>query len=168
MGRSTIFFIAVALVGGAYEKLTEADRDEHGNIAESGDLGVFSLRVGDCFNYGSVPVGDEEIEEREEIEEVEAIPCAEPHDYETYALVTVDPSIETYPGIDAMFEIAYQECFNSFEDYVGRSYQESLLTYWPIVPTSESWSRIDARLIQCHLADMEEEKLTDSMLGSGI
>ena len=165
MSRSTMVFIGLVLAYGAYETLTESGRDEQGNIVDSGDLGVFSLRVGDCFNYGSVPAPDEEIEE---IEEVEAIPCAEPHEHETYALVTVDPSIENYPGIDEMLEIAYEECLNLFENYVGRSFEESLLDVWVMIPIPESWSRLNDREIQCHLSHMEEEKLTGTMWGSGI
>lgn len=161
--RIVIFIVAVSFI--AYNNLTEADRGDDGNIVDAGDLDVFSLRIGDCFNYGVIPEADEEAEE---VEEVEAIPCSEPHWYETYALVTVDPSIETYPGQDEMFEIADEECLNRFENYVGRSFEESLLTYFKLVPTPESWSRANDRLLQCHLGHMEGEKLTGSMRGSGI
>ena len=71
-------------------------RDEEGNITEGGDVGVFALEVGDCFDQP--PDGN--------IEEVAGVPCDEPHDTEVYAKFDMEGGDDApYPG-----DAAVQTC----------------------------------------------------------
>ena len=157
--RMAIFLIAAGLL--AYGYLTDAERGEDGSIVDAGDLSAFALCVGDCFSY---PIN----EEIQIVGDVEAIPCAEPHQYEVFALPLIDPPVSTYPGEEAIQEMAASQCFGLFENYVGKSYAESILDFTFLVPTPESWSKANDREILCALVESELELLTGSMRGSGI
>ena len=75
---------ALALIGCS----SDPERDEEtGELAESGDVDVFDLEVGDC-------VGEETGDG--EIESLEAAPCSEPHSEEIFAALTVPDG--DYPG----------------------------------------------------------------------
>lgn len=53
---------------------SEVRDGETQEVTESGDLDVFKLAVGDCFNdAGSTMVS-----------EIPVVPCSDPHDYEVY------------------------------------------------------------------------------------
>ncbi len=58
------------------------------------------------------------------VESVAAVPCAEPHDLEAYALFALD--FDGWPGEDAIGEAAGMGCFDRFADFVGLTYEESI------------------------------------------
>ena len=73
-----------------------------------------------------------------------------------------------FPGDDAMGDIAYEKCMEKFPGFVGRDYESSSLDFYPMYPSSESWSRRDDREVVCAVYDMELEKLTGSVKGKGL
>ena len=118
------------------------------------------LQVGDCFD--DPPAA-------EFVEFVTLRDCDEPHDNEVFALVDhpAGPDIP-YPGDFEAETQFFELCVRVFEDYVGRSYQSSMLeifVYWPLART---WDTIEDRLGICSLYDFRLEKLTASAQQSGL
>ena len=163
MSRLLIALIVLVVGFIVYDSLNDADRDDSGNIVSAGDMSVFALRVGDCFNDPPEILGSDELAE---IMETEAIPCSEPHDNEVYA--NFDVSLRTFPGDEEIRALSFDECAERFESFVGMSYAESILDIFYLAPTAESWSQRNDREISCAIFHLEGEKLTGSMSGSGI
>lgn len=136
--------LAVALVGisgcGVLDQAAEpAVRDEtSGEITESSEADVFSLKVGDCLNQ---TVG----EEVEEVSSVPTVPCDQPHDSEAYA--ATDMPAGDYPGDQAVIDAADTFCYDEFATFVGLSYDESVLELATFFPTAESWEQGDHELM---------------------
>ena len=151
----TIFFISV-IAFGVYDFINDAVRDESGSVISEGQIDVFTMRAGDCFNDP----------EAAEFEDVAGIPCFEPHDNEVYAVF--DVSFDKFPGEETMSDAATDECLKRFKKFVGRPYEDSVLDIFPIYPTDDSWSRVNDREVICAIYHMDGEKLTGSNKGSGI
>ena len=150
-------YVVVAIAVFTYKVMTTADRDDSGAIVESGSVDAFDLRVGDCFD-DSDSFGDE-------ISSLPGVPCSEPHDNETYAVITVD--LPEYPGDDMMGEIATDKCLEAFDGFVGKAYEDSSLDIFPLYPSSQSWKN-DDREVVCALYDMNYEKLVGTAQGSAL
>lgn len=136
---------------------TMAQRNDAGEITAAGAVDAFEVRVGDCF--------DDEAFESEDISEVPGVPCADPHDNEIFALWDVAGE---WPGDEAIEEMAYQGCYERFAEVIGKSYEESVIDYTVIYPSKGSWERLDDREVICVGYHMEFEKLTGTILGSGL
>lgn len=127
--------------------------DETGQISEGGEVDVLTLAVGDCL------VGVEEGLQTS----VDAVPCAEEHDLEAFhdfALPAGD-----FPGEDAVDEAAGDGCHAAFEEFIGVSYDESVLIYTYFYPSEESWTEADDRLITCLVGD-ESGPVTGTLAGA--
>jgi hypothetical protein len=150
---ATLLVISITLAG-----CDQADRDDSGDIVTSGDLDVFSLKVGDCTN-------DPADQYEEELFSVDAVPCSEPHDNEFYAAVNV--SYDEFPGDAALSAEAEAICLDSFEAFAGIGYESSVLDVFPMHPTQGSWDEGDREII-CAVYHVDLEKLTGSVKGLGI
>jgi hypothetical protein len=117
---------------------------------------VFDLAPGDCFN-----VGDEGT-----VEQVEKVPCAQLHDNELYAALDHPAGTqEPFPGDAGMKTYADTECGDRFEQFVGRSYAESELYIFYLVPSENTWGAGD-REVLCTVY-LQDGQLEGSMEGSG-
>ena len=153
----------VALIGYAiYSYLGGADRDASGQIVSEGTLDAFSLRVGDCTNE---PEASED-EEFAEIATVIAVPCDQPHDNEFYHVFDV-VNRQEFSGDEAVYEEAFQGCYDQFETFIGLDYESSVLEIYPIYPSAGSWAEGDREVI-CGLYHIDFEKLTGSVKGLAI
>lgn len=135
-----------------------AASDDEGDIERAGSVDAFSMQVGDCFDdsfFGS-----------DEISEVAGVRCADEHDNEVYALFDIPG--DTWPGDDAVETAADEGCYERFESAIGKSYEESILMYTTLYPSKDSWARVDDREVICVAYHMETEKLTGSVLRSGL
>lgn len=151
-------FYAVIVIGYfAYGAITEADRDESGAIVGGGNIDAFNIRVGDCFDNADAA--------NDEVSDLPGVPCAQPHDYETYAVF--DVSIDSYPSEEEMADIAFESCIQRFDSFVGLEYESSVLEVITMYPTTESWQQNDREVV-CALYDMNEQKLVGSTKGSAI
>ena len=144
--------IAAIAIGGWY---FSARRDESGGIANSGNLQVQELRVGDCFDLKDP--------EAAEIDEVEAKPCTEGHQYELFHAASM-PAGE-YPSDDAVDAFVDGECIPAFASYVGVEFETSVLQLAYVSPTSEAWDDGD-RSVQCAVYDPNEAELTSTLKSS--
>lgn len=118
---------------------------------------VFELAVGDCF--------DDSSSTETELSDVPVVDCAEPHDNEVF--FTFEMADGDFPGDQAILDEAESRCLPAFEDYVDRDYATSELDIFPITPTAGSWGNGDREVI-CALYDLDLDKLTGSMQGSGV
>lgn len=153
--------IVLALGAGLFLRgLGDASRDDSGEIVGAGDLDVMDLQVGDCFN------DPEEFEEL--VFEVAAVPCAEAHDNEVFAVVSVAGVFSAFPGTPVLDEYSYDLCSGDlFDSYVGTTYLESELEVFSFTPTQESWDQGD-REFTCILFRWDFAKLSGSARNSGL
>jgi hypothetical protein len=144
--------IAVIAIGGWY---FSARRDESGDIANSGNLQVNELRVGDCFDLKDP--------EAAEIDEVEAKPCTQAHQYELFH--AADMPSGDYPSDAAVNTFVDQVCIPAFASYVGMEFESSVLELAFVSPTSEAWDDGD-HSVQCAVHDRNDAELTTSLKGA--
>lgn len=116
-----------------------------GNILGGGD-GSFDLAVGDCIN-GATPNEDGTVEETPTVD------CATPHEEEVYLVTTVD--VDEFPGNDALGDQGSQLCVDAYEDFVGLAYEDSLLDFWVLYPTEETFA-IGDRQIVCSISKFDD------------
>jgi hypothetical protein len=160
--KNLLVYAVIGLGVVAYNVSTQADRDDTGAIVSEGNVDAFTIRLGDCFNSTSSLATDES----GEVSSLPGVPCSAPHDYEVYAVFDVnDPS---FPGDEAMSEIAFERCLAQFEGFVGRDYETSSLDITSLYPTKESWDIHDDREVICALTDVEANKLTGSAKDTAI
>jgi hypothetical protein len=133
-----------------------ARRGDEGAITGAGDLDVQELRVGDCFDF---------TDDNTEVSSVRAIPCADPHVYEVYAVADY-PEGEEPSGLDEPYTgWELDLCVNGFESYVGIDYDTSTWFYSTLTPTTDAWDAGD-RSIQCFLHNETETAVTGSAEGT--
>lgn len=135
-----------------------AERNESGEIVSRGVVDAFAVQVGDCY--------DDAPSDADQVTEVSGIPCSEPHDNEVFALF--DAALSEFPGDEAMETLADEGCLERFVDYVGTSYEESVLAITHLVPTARSWRLGKDREVVCVAYHMEFEKLEGSVRDSGM
>jgi putative regulator of septum formation len=135
---------------------TKADRDSSSAIVGEGSVNAFQIRVGDCFNDSS---------SLEEVSSLPGVPCSEPHDNETFAVI--DLTVATYPEGDAMAELAYGSCMERFEAFVGTDYESSSLDILTMSPTSEGWKQNDREVI-CAVYNVDSSKLVGGVEGLAL
>ena len=150
--------IAVVVLGGSV--LFAARRGDTGEITGSGDMSVFDLRVGDCFDVSA----DSTSADSTEIETVRAIPCDEAHVYEMFW--SGEYPGETQPAEDEYLAWLQDQCLPAFEAYVGISYENSVFYMSYLSPTEASWGGGD-RAFACYLHNESEAPLTGSARGAG-
>lgn len=119
----------------------DADRDEEtGQVTESANIDIFSLKVGDCMMDAASGL----------LEDVDVVPCEEPHDSEVFHEITMEDGDFSEADIDA----ASQECIgDAYTTFVGIGFQDSSLEVYPITPTQDTWDQLNDRVVQCVIAD---------------
>lgn len=143
----------LALIGLAACGDDDAERDEEGQITESGDVDVFSLQVGDCINDDTLS-GD--------VASAAAVPCGEAHDNEVYFSHMIEG--DDFPGQEAVTTEADTACEQAFEEFVGVAYADSDLYFTHLTPTSGSWENGD-REVLCLIYEPNQQ-VTGSLEGA--
>lgn len=146
------------MVGAGYLGSSDdnSTRDESGNIVESGEVGAFSIKLGDCLNGAATG----------SIESMEGVPCSTPHDVEAYHVFNMPDGV--YPGDAAVSETAGNACFDAFEPFVGHPYETSIYDISTLAPSLESWNEIDDREVLCLMDNYDDSKKTGSARNTGI
>lgn len=138
--------VAVALSGCAavnvFGNRGEPERDsETQEITSAGQADVFSIKVGDCLN--EVP--------NEAVEAVPVVPCGDPHDQEVFDEFSMPEG--DWPGDDVIGDATVEYCDTAFREFVGVSWDDSELDWYPFTPTEQGWDAVDDRLVQCVIYD---------------
>ena len=99
--RFSLVFLVVLAVALVYVLVpTPAERDEAGTIVGGGEVDVFRIQLGDCFDDDR-PISAEPGRVSEtEVTGVEGVPCTAPHDNEVYATFDLDLVRFPRPGAD--------------------------------------------------------------------
>ena len=155
-GRS-ILGIAGATVAAVIGITSAATRNDAGEITGAGSVGAFEVQLGDCF--------DDEAFESDQISEIPAVPCTQPHDNQVYALWDITGE---WPGQEAVEEMAHEGCLQRFQAAIGKAYDDSVIDIATMYPTEGSWNSRSDREVICVGYHVEYEKLTGSILGSGL
>ncbi|MFD5225666.1 septum formation family protein [Microbacterium sp. NPDC058342] len=134
----------------------DAQRDEAGSVTEESSIDIFKLKVGDCKLVDD--------QNSEQLSDTNVVPCDEPHDEEVY--FEFDLPEGDYPAEDEIVAAAEEKCAAEFATFVGVAAEESALHYFYYWPTSQGWTELDDRLIQCVLYAEDESKLDASMKGA--
>ncbi len=160
--RNLAIYAAVAAGFVGYNMMTQADRDGSGAIVSGGNVDAFTMRVGDCFDDTSSLAS----QDGGEVTSLPGVPCSEPHDNEVYAVFDVD--VGSFPQGEAMSELAFESCLDRFEPFVGLEYESSTLDILTLYPSEDSWKLQNDREVVCAVYDIDANKLTGSVKGSGI
>jgi hypothetical protein len=155
--KSWVFYILAAIGFVVYAAVVEVDRDDSGAIVDGGNVDAFNVQMGDCFNDAGTF--------DDQVTSVPGVPCSEPHDNETFAVI--DLSIDDYPADGNLYQLAYDACMVHFESFVGREYETSVLEIATMYPSAESWEQDDREVI-CAVFDVNAKQLVGSMAGRGL
>lgn len=138
---ATLLLSGCSLLGGLTNQTL---RDDDGTVVEGNDdASAFDVAVGDCLGE---PDGTGDV-----VETVPILPCTESHTYEAYSAFQIDDG--DFPGLDAITAQADQGCVDAFEDFVGVSYESSMLEFTYYYPTEESWNGLGDREVLCLVFD---------------
>ncbi|MCP3934766.1 MAG: hypothetical protein GY708_05265 [Actinomycetia bacterium] len=129
----------------------ESTRNDEGEIVEGGDVGVFVLAIGDCFDDATT----------DEVASVKTLPCSSPHDNQVYAALDLPDG--DWPGVETVQLDASLACLDRFEAALGEPYDTSPLDIAPLYPTEGSWGAGD-REVLCAVYNVDLSKLTTSLL----
>jgi len=146
-----IGFIAIGVIGSSGQANRSANS---GKITHSGQLSVFSLAVGDCFNN---PAG------ASTVTTVTAIPCSQPHNAQIYAKFNLSGSDLSYPGTSTVTSLAAKGC-NARTDSVNKSAAPSSMTIRLLFPEQDAWLN-GRRTVSCMIVNPTAD-ITSSLVNS--
>ena len=129
------------------------ERDADGAVTTAATESVMTIALGDCLD--SEALGSY-------VTDVPFIPCGEPHDSEVYAQVELADG--EYPGEDAVAKQADQYCYEQFPSFVGMSYEESALDYFPMYPLQDGWENAGDREVLCLVVSVDGD-VTGTLAG---
>ncbi|OHU61580.1 DUF4190 domain-containing protein [Mycobacteroides chelonae] len=107
-------------------------RDDSGHVTQSGDMDVTQLRVGDCV----ADLGDKDF-----YTTTKAIPCAQPHKAEVYALLPLSGS--SVPPQSVLDEKGNEGCSTALESYSPSAFEDDGVEITYLYPTKRSWAQGD-------------------------
>ena len=131
---SGVWGIVIALVI-ATIVLTEATRSASGEISGRGDISVEDLRLGDCLNN---------LEEGTQLS-VPAVPCAEPHEAQVYAVTDLEPG--PYPGDEMITAETERRCLDLMKTDFPDAFADESVQVFFFHPTSASWAQGDQEIV---------------------
>jgi len=134
-----------------YAVSTSASRDSSGQISKGGSVTASDLKTGDCVN--GIEVG--------EVGSINAVPCAQPHEGEVFAVFSISGS--SFPGESAVTDKAETGCQSRLAGYSQSAKDDESLEILFLQPSEASW-RLGDREITCAIQD-PTKKRTGSVKG---
>lgn len=144
----------IAVFAGTSAMEDKTTRDEAGAIVESGGLGVFTVRTGDCVQLPT--------ENLDMVASIEGVPCDTPHDAQVFAELTV--AGDEFPGREAMENTAGEQCVSRWEAALGAYDPAGNLDLTFFTPTEESWEAENDREVTCFVVSADGTPITGSKL----
>ena len=142
---SCLWFLAIA-GGVVYAIATDADRNASGQITSGGRVSVTDLKVGDCVN---------DIEEDKQVLSLPAVPCAQPHDAEVFAIFELTGS--TFPGEAEVVSQVEPKCSDRLEQYAPAALNDPSIELYYFAPNETSWRRGDREVV-CIAVDQTKQR----------
>jgi Septum formation/Domain of unknown function (DUF4190) len=143
-------FVAASLASNS----TATRQSATGKITHRGDLGVFALATGDCFDNPT---------DTQDIESVTAIPCTQPHDSQVFAKFDLSGDDDAYPAPDALNKLADTGC-NSRTGSIDKPKTTAAMTIRVLFPEQDAWAN-GQRTVSCLIVN-PKPTLTTSLLTS--
>lgn len=101
----------------------------------------------------------------DELTEMPTVDCDEEHDSEVFAKFDLPDG--PYPSDDEYMAELERECLPAFEEYVGISYDESILEIYDVYPLEEGWEAGDREVI-CVAYYVDGTTTNEPMKGSEV
>lgn len=123
----------------------------------------FVPAVGDCFDRREVPGAD-----NKQVDVILQLDCQLPHQYEIFATLdypTPDDGDTTWPGDEAVRNYARANCPATFEDYVGKPYETSILEIGHLLPPEDNFYA--NQVIGCYVYDPSQSSMVDGRAVQG-
>jgi Septum formation len=136
-------------------KLTPNGQFSSGPVTPPGQVDIFSLRVGGCFQN---PAGN-----TLNVSHVTAVPCTTPHNAQVFAQFKATEA--SYPGQQAIIREADNGCQARVSSSLDRSKLTNTMSLRVLFPESTSWAD-GQRYISCLVVDSTAD-LTSSLLAAG-
>jgi hypothetical protein len=136
---------------------SQAHRSTAGTITGSGQVDIFSLRVGDCFQ--NPPPGQAMLG----MAQVTAVRCTTPHNAQVFAQFNATDA--TYPGRQALVLEARHACRAREAASLDKSKITSTMALHVLFPLPRAWTT-GRRLLSCLVVDSTKD-LTSSLLSAG-
>lgn len=121
-------WVVGAVTAFALVMATSAERDESGQVVESGSVDIMDLRVGDCIVT---------LEEADEVFTLDLVPCTESHAGEVYGVF--DLTGDTYPSTTELDSEAGQGCVDLLLSYSEEAYDDASIEIFYFYPSEEGW-----------------------------
>lgn len=153
MRARVIGFGILAIIALIISNITNADRNDSGEVTKSGDVSATEVQVGDCFDDLS-----DLSTEGTTFSSVHAVPCNEGHHWQAFH--QDDTSLESFSISDiesaasSICGSAVQSLINGMSSIKYDAFQNAELAHF--VPTFKSWSENNDRLIQCLIGSDSE------------
>jgi hypothetical protein len=147
---------ALALAACGADAATDIARDAETNeVTETDELGVFAIQEGDCLLLPNEDGSGS-------IQTITALPCAEPHRGEVYAILLTEH--EEWPGDDVIAEESWTACVAAFDDRTGLDYASDLTwDVFHLYPSEASFNEADDREIVCIAIPIDRELTSDTL-----
>jgi hypothetical protein len=124
-------------------------RDEVGQIVQSGDLGAFVTKVGDCIN--DLP------QDSDTVDVLKGVPCSDGHHWQVIHKENLNLTEFSQSAIDIETETicnaAVESLVNSLASSKFDEYKNATQQYF--FPTAESWEK-DDRIVDCLIGSFSE------------
>ena len=138
-------FVAAALASNS----TATRQASSGKITHRGDLGVFALATGDCFDNPT---------DTKDIETVTAIPCTQPHDSQVFAKFDLSGGNNAYPAAAALNKMADTGC-NSRTGSIDKPKTTPGMTIRVLFPEQDAWAD-GQRTVSCLIVNPKPTLMT--------
>ena len=144
----------IAVFAGTNAMEDKTTRDDGGQIVQSGGLGAFAVRMGDCVQLPDSAAT--------QVASVEGVPCEAPHDAQVFAEFDIADQA-TFPGVAAVEQAAGEGCASRWESALGPYDEGRGLDFTFFTPTQESWDA-DDREVTCFVVSVDGTPLDGSKL----
>ena len=135
-----VLLVVLLIIVGSLSNATRSSST--GKITHSGNLSVFSLAVGDCFNNPATV---------QDVATVTAEPCNQSHSAQIYAKFNLTGSNFSYPGTATVTQLASTGCTARTAN-VDRSKVSSAMTVHFFFPDQTAWLN-GRRTVACMVVD---------------
>jgi hypothetical protein len=170
---ATFWFNGCGLSGASPFASQGPDRDSSGQVVAAGEVKALDIQLADCFRKPAAPAGSNASAvpaapstESDAVEAVMVVPCVEPHDFEVFYSFNLTDG--PYPGVESIEEQWVDGCLAQFEDFVGASFDDSILDISAIYPTEQTWNDMDDREVLCSVTAVDGSLRTGSARNSGL
>jgi hypothetical protein len=150
----SLIWVAVFVAAGVLSGGTATRQSASGKITHRGNLGVFALATGDCFDNPT---------NTQDIESVTALPCTQAHDSQVFAKFNLSGDNNAYPAPDALTKLADTGC-NSRTGSIDKPKTNADMTIRVLFPERDAWAD-GQRTVSCLIVN-PKPTLTTSLLTS--